>query len=134
MQENQIFRYAEVWKLLAACCGGSPLSTRKRQPGQDTAAATGTHQTGSGCLGWLMSVDIYCHWVGCCILQGTAAFPIGLLHLNGPQTHNEARGRRNGCSGSDSQIHFHPGNCLFVLYCTVRAVCLFCAEKKGYMF
>lgn len=65
-------------------------------PGRDTAAATGTHQTGSSCYGWLMSVDIYCHWVGCCILQGTAAFPIGQLYLNGQQTHNEAQGRRNG--------------------------------------
>lgn len=91
MQENQIFQYAEAWMLLADSSAGSALSTRKQEPGQDTAAAVGTHQTGSSCLGWLMSVDIYCHWVGCCILPGTAAFPIGQLHLNGQHTHNEAR-------------------------------------------
>lgn len=86
-------------------------STRTRQPGLYTASAVGTHQTGSSCFGWLMSVD-YCHWVGCCIQQGTAAFPIRQLHLNGQQMHNEARGRGNSCSGSDSQIYFLPENSL----------------------
>lgn len=86
-------------------------STRTRRPGQDAATALGTHQTGSSCFGWLMSVD-YCHWVGCCIQQGTAAFPIRQLHLNGQQMHNEARGRGNSCSGSDSHIYFLPGNSL----------------------
>lgn len=37
-----------------------------------------------------MSVDIYCHWEACCILQGTAAFPIGQLYCNGQQMHNDA--------------------------------------------
>lgn len=135
MQENQIFRYAEAWKLHTACSGGSALSTRKRQPGQVTAAAMGTHQTGSSCLGWLMSMDIYCHWVGCCILRGTAAFPIGQLCLNGQQTHNEAQGWRNGCSGSDSQICFLPGNCLInTIYHVPSELFPFCAKKIGYMF
>lgn len=88
-QKTRFFQYAEAWKLLADGSGGSALSTRKWQPGQETAA-TSTDQTGSSCLGWLMSEDIYCHWVGCCIPQGTAAFPIGQLHLNGQQTHIEA--------------------------------------------
>ena len=41
--------------------------------------------------GWLMSVD-YCHRVGCCSLQSTAASPIGQLRLNGQHAHNEAQG------------------------------------------
>lgn len=79
MQEK-IFRYAEARELHVAGTERSALTARKQQPGQDTAHATGTHQTGSSCL---MSEDIYCHWVGCCILQGTAALPIEQPHLNG---------------------------------------------------
>lgn len=59
-------------------------------PGNDKPPRT-PRQTGRGRSGCLMSVDIYCHWVGFCILQGTAAFPIGQLQFNGQQRHNEAR-------------------------------------------
>lgn len=81
MQGNQILQYAEG--LVALC--------RRRWwicPGNNSQ---GTCHAGSSCLGWLMSVDVYCQWVGCSILQSTAAFPIGLLLLNGQQTHNEAQ-------------------------------------------
>lgn len=78
-QENEIF----VIKPGAGNTLHAALEpTRKWQPEQEIAATSGTHQTGSSCFGWLMSVD-YCHWMGCCIQQGTAAYPIGLLRLNG---------------------------------------------------
>ncbi|KAK9517446.1 hypothetical protein VZT92_023981 [Zoarces viviparus] len=40
--------------------------------------------------GCLMSGGVYCHWVGCGVPRGTAAFPIRQLRLNGQQTHNGA--------------------------------------------
>lgn len=82
-QENEIFAIKPgTGNTLQEALEILPLPTRKWQPRQEIAVASGTHQTGSSCFGWLMSVD-YCHWMGCCIQQGTAAYPIGLLRLNG---------------------------------------------------
>lgn len=97
-----------AWKPVPMVSVGSTLSTRIWQRVPDAAAATGTDQTGSGCLGWLMSPDIYCHWVGWCILQGTAAFPIGQLHLNGYQTFNKARMPERWMQWESQQDPFSP--------------------------
>lgn len=119
LQEKQILRHADPWKLLGGGSLGSSLSrathSRRRRRGHrsDRKKLLGLVNVS----GYLLSLSGRLHPAGHSCISHSAD-----PSLTGSKGIMRRGCWRNGCRSGDSQIHSHSGNYLLV----IRNICLVC--------